>query len=454
MRSHILAAVVSVGSVAAVTGVVFALRPVAPVLSLGVLYVVAVVTVAMLFGLAYAIPVSIASMLAFNFFFLPPVHTFALRDSANWVALGVYVATGVAVSELATRSRRRARDAEQREREATFLAEASATLLEAERVAERLKDVGAGAGAVLGLRRARIELESLRRPEPGETAYDLDVGRRHVGRLFFESGHADTAARERILPALASLLAVAGERERLARAALEAETLRRSDAVKTAVLRSVSHDLRSPITAIRAAADGLAGGLELGAADRTELLSTISEEAARLERLVKNLIDLSRLEAGAARPRPELWTLDELIARSLAAVDEPADRIHVELVGGPFATLVDAAQIERALVNVVENALKFSPGPVHVIGAAEEDRVLVSVRDHGPGLDPREIERIFEPFELGRAASATGTGLGLAIAAGFAQANGATLSAAPAADDGTIFTLALPRAELPVGVRT
>jgi len=393
-------------------------------------------------------------MLAFNFFFLPPVHTFALRDSANWVALGVYVATAVAVSELATRSRRRARDAEQREREATFLAEASASLLEAEHVAARLRDVSAGAGAVLGLRRARIELESLRRPDAGEAAYDLDVGRRHVGRLFFESGQADAASRKRVLPALASLLAVAGERERLAHAALEAETLRRSDAVKTAVLRSVSHDLRSPITAIRAAADGLAGGLDLALGDRDELLTTISEEAARLERLVKNLIDLSRLEAGAARPRPELWTLDDLIAHSLASIDEPTGRIHVELAGGPFATLVDAAQIERALVNVVENALKFSPGAVEITGAAEEDRVLISVRDHGPGLDPREIERIFEPFELGRAASSTGTGLGLAIAAGFAQANGANLTAAQAPDGGTVFTLALPRAELPVEVRT
>src|SRR5205085_7741744 len=272
MRSHALAALLSIGSVAAVTGLIFALRPVAPVLSLGVLYVIAVVGVAMLFGLAYAIPVSIASMLAFNFFFLPPVHTFALRDSANWVALGVYVATAVAVSELATRSRRRARDAEQREREATFLAEASASLLEAEHVAARLRDVSAGAGAVLGLRRARIELESLRRPDAGEAAYDLDVGRRHVGRLFFESGQADAASRKRVLPALASLLAVAGERERLAHAALEAETLRRSDAVKTAVLRSVSHDLRSPITAIRAAADGLAGGLDLARGGRDELL--------------------------------------------------------------------------------------------------------------------------------------------------------------------------------------
>src|SRR5438477_12703946 len=128
----IVAALASAGAVSLVTGAIAVARPYVPVLSLGVLYVFAVLPVAVAWGLAYAIPVSVASMLAFNFFFLPPTHTFALRDNANWVALGVYVATAVAVSELATRSRRRARDAEQREREATFLAEASASLLEAE----------------------------------------------------------------------------------------------------------------------------------------------------------------------------------------------------------------------------------------------------------------------------------------------------------------------------------
>jgi two-component system sensor histidine kinase KdpD len=235
----------SVAAVGIVTATIFAVRDYVPVLSLGVLYLPAVLVVAVFSGLVFAVAVSVASMLAFNFFFLPPVHTLALRDSENWLALAVYLVTAVVVSELATRSRRRAADAAQREREATFLADVSGILLEAEHVQSRLKDVAAAAAAVLGVREPRIELGSVRRPEPGEAAADLQVGERYVGRLFFAAGRQPPAAvAERVLPALASLLAVALDRERLSRAALEAETLRRSDAIKTAVLRAVSHDLR------------------------------------------------------------------------------------------------------------------------------------------------------------------------------------------------------------------
>lgn len=441
-------------AVAAMTGLAFALRPVAPVLSLGVLYVVAVVAVATFHGLVFASVVSVASMLAFNFFFLPPVHSFALRDSANWVALGVYLATAVVVSELASRSRRRATEAEQREREAAFLAQASARLLDTDRVADRLKEIATGVGELLGLQGARIELGSVRRAEADETAYDLDVGRRHVGRLFASGGTVASEARERVLSALASLLAYADERERLASRAVEAETLRRSDALKTALLRAVSHDLRSPITAIRAAADGLErADLDLDARDRGDLLSTIGNEVSRLERLVANLIDMSRLEAGAASPRPELWTADDLIGRALETLGPAADRVEVRLTAAPSAAVVDAVQMERVLVNILENALKFSDGGVEVGAVAEGDSLVIRVRDHGPGLDPRDAQRIFEPFEIGRKLSGTGSGLGLAIAKGFAQANGATLTVESAPGGGTVFAIALPRAELPAAVR-
>jgi two-component system, OmpR family, sensor histidine kinase KdpD len=451
MRKHVVAAALSAAAVAAITGIAFALRPIAPVLSLGVLYVVAVVAVATLYGVVYATVISVASMIAFNFFFLPPVHTLALRDSANWVALGVYLATAVVVSELAGRSRRRAEEAEQRQREAAFLADASATLIDTGHVGERLREIAIAAETVLGLSDARIELGSLRRPDREEVAYDLDVRGRHVGRLFARGEMVDESAGRRILPALASVLASADDRERFARTAVEAETLRRSDALKTALLRAVSHDLRSPITAIRAAADGLE--LDLDQVDRSELLTTIKAAAVRLERLVTNLIDLSRLEAGAAQPRPELWTADELIARALETLGPDAERVVVELAVTADATTVDAAQIERALVNVVENALKFSSEPVEIGATAEGDRLTISVRDRGPGIDPREVERIFEPFEVGRSSEARGTGLGLAIATGFAQANSATLSASPAAGGGTVFRLSLPRVEVPARVR-
>ncbi len=340
MRGHAERLAVSAVAVAVVTGAVFALKTVAPVLGLAILYLLAVLPVAVLYGLGYALSVSIASMLAFNFFFLPPLHTLELTDSENWVALGVFVVTAIVVSELATRARRRA-----------F-------------------------------------------------------------------------------------------------AAAEADTLRRSDAAKTAVLHAVSHDLRSPLTAIRAAAEGLeSGSLQLGDEDRAGLLETIRLETARLERLVANLLDLSRLEAGAAPAQRELWPVDELVSRALDALGAEASRVSVALDGEAPLVRVDAAQLERVLANVLENALRFSspPDPVELVVSSTGDDVLVRITDHGPGLEAESLERIFEPFEHGRGGR-EGTGLGLAIARGFAEVNGSRLWAEPRPDSGAAFVLAMPSA--------
>jgi two-component system sensor histidine kinase KdpD len=242
------------------------------------------------------------------------------------------------------------------------------------------------------------------------------------------------------------VLAVAAERERLARRALEAETLRRSDALKTAILRAVSHDLRTPLTSIRAAVEGLLSpSLELSDADRTDLLRTIEAEAFRLQRLVANLLDLSRLEADAVEPRPELWTIDGLIARSLAAVPD-SDRVRTTGLDDAPPVRVDGAQIERVLVNLLENALGFSSQEVHVDVETADDEVRVRIRDEGPGIRDDDLERVFEPFEGDR------TGLGLAIARGFAQANGGRLWAEPTSAGGATFVLALPAARAPVAV--
>jgi two-component system sensor histidine kinase KdpD len=451
MKRHAFGILLSAASVAAVTGVVFALKPFAPVLSLGVLYVVAVVVVAVTYGLAYAIPVSIASLLVFNWFFLPPLHTFELRESENWVALAVYLVTAIVVSELATRSRRRAFEAEQRRREATLFADVSTELLQADRVEPQLREIARRIGEVLGTPGARLELESLRRPEADEQALELTTGSRQVGTLFVERGAAvDEGVRRRVLPGIASLLAVALDRERLRRRALEAETLRRSDAVKTAVLRAVSHDLRSPLTAIRAAVDGLeSGSIELTEGDRSMLLEAIDVETARLDRLVSNLIDLSRLEAGAATPAPELWTADGIVARALDALGPGAERVSVELPEETLPLRVDASHVERALVNLLENALKFSgeAAAVEVVVAQDGSEVLISVVDHGPGLAPGEAERVFEPFQRGRGERAGGgSGLGLSIAKGFAEVNGGRLWVESAPGAGARFVLAFPLA--------
>jgi two-component system sensor histidine kinase KdpD len=287
-------------------------------------------------------------MLAFNWFFLPPTHTFQLRDGANWAVLAVYLATAVVVSALAARARRRAELAEAREREA--------------------------------------------------------------------------AAR--------------------AAAELEAEALRRSDALKTALLHAVSHDLRSPLTAIVAAASGLANPqVTLDELDRRELVETIRIEAERLNRLVGNLLDLSRLRAGAAEPRPELWTVDDLVARALEQLGARGDRVTVSFASETPPVEIDAAQLERSLVNLLDNALKFSPPhtPVALRIETRDDAVRLHVADEGPGIADREI--VFEPFQS--AGESRGAGLGLAIARGFAEANGAAVWAEPS-DRGAHLVLELP----------
>src|SRR5579864_9755701 len=346
----IVGLLVGAGSVTLVSLAVAVLRPHLPVLSLGVLYVFAVLAVAVRWGLVLAAITSVASMLAFNWFFLPPTHTFQLRDGANWAVLAVYLATAVVVSALAAQARRRAELAEAREREA--------------------------------------------------------------------------AAR--------------------AAAELEAEALRRSDALKTALLHAVSHDLRSPLTAILAAASGLGNpDVRLARADRDDLVATIRVEAERLNRIVGNLLDLSRLQSGAASPHQELWTADDLVSRALDAFGSRGDRIVTELDADAPPVYTDAAQIERALVNLIDNALKFSPpdAPVRVRVESRDNELLLHVQDSGAGVPPVDREVVFEPFRRGNG-NAQGAGLGLAIARGFAEVNGARVWAEN--DGGGHFVLALP----------
>jgi len=444
LARHAAALITSAAAVALVTASIYALDSFAPVLSLGVLYLFAVLLVAVLFGLTWAIPVSVASMLAFNWFFLPPQHTLRLSDGENWIALAVYLVTAVVVSALAMRSRAREEEAHDRALEASLLAEVAAALLEGEHVQSELGDISDRVAEALGVARARIELDSVRRPESGESALDLRAGNRDVGRLFVEP-EPDPELARRLSTSLASLLAVAIDRERLGRRAMDAETLRRSDAVKTAILRAVSHDLRSPLTAIRAATDGLeSSDLELSDEDRASLLSTIDTEARRLDRLVANLLDLSRLELGAAEPKPELWTVETLVGQALGELGARAERVAVTLPLNLDPIEVDGAQIEHVLVNLIDNALTFSPdAPVELTGEQLDGRVVVRVVDHGPGLDEGELERIFEPFEQGRVPS-RGSGLGLAIAQGFAEANGARLEAESGRQGGASFVLSLP----------
>jgi two-component system sensor histidine kinase KdpD len=439
----------SVAAVAVVTLLVWALEPVAPTLSLGVLYVFAVLPVAVAWGMWWALPVAVASMLAFNFFFLAPTHTFTLADSANWFALAVYSVTAIVVSELAARSRRQAADAEQRQREAALLAQMATRLLGGKPLDAELDWVGQETAEVLGIARAEVELGGGRR-HGGDAPIPLEVDGHTVGMLYIASdADPDLTVRRRFLPALAALLAVASDRSRLEGEALEAETLRRSDLVKTALLRAVSHDLRSPLTGITTAIGALRNDtLVFSDEDRRELLDTIAVDAERLGRLVGDLLDLSRLEAGGAEPDAEVWALDELVR---AAVRDLPGRERVEIAGESPLVDVDAVQIQRVLANLVENALKFSEpgGQVHVRITATRQEAIVRIVDQGPGLRDEELERVFEPFYRHSGDARSGAGLGLAIARGFAAANGGRVWAESRPGQGATFALALPVVEVP-----
>jgi two-component system sensor histidine kinase KdpD len=448
----LLGLLASAAAVAAVSGIVYVLKPHVPVLSLGALYVLAVLPVAIVWGTALAAVVSVASMLAFNWFFLPPYHSFHLRESQNWLALGVYLAIAFAVGALAARARARRDDAEQRRAESDALAEAALDLLRGRTLDEELGRLAALMAGVLGLEHVRLALGE-QTPEPGERALPVEAGLRCVATLFVdEDATVDESVRRRFLPSLAALLAVVVERSRLEGEALEAEALRRSDALKTALLRTVSHDLRSPLTAILASADALASpGLNLEPEERLGLAQTIRGEATRLDRVVEQLLDLSRLEAGAIEPHRELWPVDELVGQALAGLGAEAGRVRLEIGPETPPVEVDAAQIERVLANLLDNAIQYSPPGSHVLVRAEQGatELRLHVVDSGTGLPAEQREALFQPFSRGSAGR--GSGLGLAIARGFADANGGRLWAQ---DDpaGGHLVLSLPLAARPAAV--
>ncbi len=433
---------------AAVTGVIALLEPHVPVLSLAVLYLLAILPVAVAWGVVYAAGVAVGGMLVFNFFFLPPLHTLTIEDSRNWFALLVFLVTAVVVSDLAARSRRRAQ-------ESALLAQVAGTLLEQEDVGAALGRVGDELAAALGVGTATIELSPAQQVPPAADTYPLVAAGRRIGAVVMaKPPRWNASSRGRVLPGLASLLGVALERERLAREVFEAEALRRSDMIKTAILRAVSHDLRTPLMAILTSASALARpDFVLAESERDELLETVLVEARRLDRLVGNLLDLSRLQAGAATPAAELVAVDDLVVEALEGLGEDGERIEVQLPAEPAAVRVDAHQMQRALANLLENALKYSsPGdPVSVRVSVTRSEALIRVIDRGPGVAPADSERIFAPFQRGPGGeSARGAGLGLAIAQGFVEANGGRVWVESHIGQGATFVLALPVAHVEV----
>ena len=353
----------TVVAVATGTLIVYPLKSLAPVVSLGVVYLPAILLISIVWGLRLGLLASLASAVAFNFFQIPPLHRFAIADEENWVALAAFVIVAVVSS------------------------------------------------AVAGLARAQA-LEAERRREEADRA-------------------------------LAELAALARERDRMQGEMVEAEALRRSDELKTALLRSISHDLRTPLTSMIASGAAL-DSATLSTAERAQLSEAVVAGGERLSRLVENLLDMSRLEAGKAEPHREPVDLAEVLDAAREATARPE---VVQMAVDPDLPMVeaDAAQLERAFVNLLENAVRHGGArPVLVKSVLLDGKITVRVVDQGPGIPQSEWRRIFEPFQRGEANGAGGTGLGLAIAKGFVEANGGEVTIDSVLGQGSSFVVLLP----------
>lgn len=476
---------VAVALVAFCTLLIYPLKQAAPVVSLGVVYMLAVVIVSVTWGVWLGVASSLLSALAFNYFHLPPVGELTLRNADNWVALIAFLVVATLASSVAEVTRARSREAAERRREADLAAEMARLLLGGRRLSEDLPTAAARLSQVLELPSAAIELEAVEGDER-RVAFPLREGPRRLGTLLVPSDSPEGTLRrlqERIVPALESLLSAALERESLLADVVETAALRRADVIKTALLRAVSHDLRSPLTAISAAADAV-GSISLSEQERREMAAIIQQETQRLSRLVDNLLDLSRLEAGAAEPRAVWTSVEEVIRAALADLSPSEQDFGLSIDRDLPLVSVDPVQLERAFVNVLENARRHSgghpvsvraravrslgdppapapsaadsaemrePGPTHLQappGGPAGDRLVVRIVDRGPGIPPAQLERVFEPFYRAGTAQGghRGSGLGLAIARGFTESNGGRLHVESLPGQGATFVFELPLA--------
>jgi two-component system, OmpR family, sensor histidine kinase KdpD len=452
--SGLIAAVVTV---LLATLAIYPLKSIAPAVSLSVVYLPAVLVIAAYWGLGLGLLTSLASAAAFNWFHLPPTGRFTISDSRNWVALIAFMLVALVVSTMAEVARARAAEAERRRREADLAAMLARELLAGERTQDTLRSTARRVAEARGLSSASLELGVVEgnerhaalplRGHDGQTVATLLVPR-NLSTDTFER------LRTQVAPALAALVAVALHRDAVQAEAVETAALRRSDELKTALLRAVSHDLRTPLTAIVTAGHAL-GSSSLSTEEREQLSEAVVEEGERLSALIDKLFDLSRLQAGRMEPRRESVSIEEVL---LAAEDAlPAAAGHMQLSVDPStpAIVADAAQLERVFANLIENALRYSDGqPVRVSVRRLGSRVVIRVTDRGPGIPDSEQERVFEAFYRGVGANrgqAPGSGLGLAIAKGFVEANGGTIAVESLPGQGTSLVVAFP-ADEPVSV--
>ncbi len=457
-RAVAAAALEITAAVAAATGLVALLDALAPITGLGVIYLLAVLLVAVRRGEPAALVTAFLSVLALNYFFIEPRHRLTIADSEYVVALIVFLIVAIVVGRLAATARQRATEAEQRayeaaarEAEAKILAAAASAVLESDLESElgglEKSVYRASAGNL------RIEMRPANSDDDRELAVPLG-SRTRSGWLHGSPeagiGRGDL---ERMAEPLGRLMDLAFERKAMVARQAEAEVARRADATKTSLLHAISHDLRSPLTAIATAAGGLAA--DISQDDRRALLDAIEGETARLARLIDDLLDLSRIEAGAIHPRTDWCDLAEVASSATTHVLRRSGEHPIEFDLPADLPLIqaDAAQLERVFSNLIENAVRFSPDDeaVRISGGSGSGRVILRVTDHGPGISTRRQTEVFEPFSRGRD-NHQGSGLGLAICRGFIEANGGTIQLQSTPGRGTSFAVSFPLVAQPTAV--
>lgn len=508
--SGYLAAVVGVGLV---TWLISLVQEHARIANISSLYLIVVLAVAATFGGGPAIAASVLAFLTFDWYFVEPTGTLTVNDPDEWLALVLFLVTAVVTSQLAAAQRRRAAEAQQREQEATALYTLNSLIAQdgepgsfvARVVSYLALELGIVGGAVLlpdesgrlepahchgqaitdspaersvaewvfehggvvsrGSRRWRLRVrqghagglddEPVR---PGTVYVQLGAGKRPVGvlRLVRAPGAPELSPEQRRLLSVAGQqIAIALERNRLRAEAAETEALRRADEVKSALLRSVSHDLRTPIALIKAAAGSLRQrDVEWSDDERESFAQAIEQDADRLDRIVGNLLDVSQIEAGGIRTDRQYYPL-------AALVDDVLGRLRPLLVRHPVEVAipddlppiyVDYVAIDRVLSNLLENVEHHTPAgtSIRISASRSDDRVVVTVVDDGPGIQPSDLPRVFDKFYRGgrvRRGSAGGSGLGLAVAKGLVEAHGGTIEVDSRPGEGTTFRFSLPIAE-------
>ncbi|MGW7006661.1 ATP-binding protein [Streptomyces sp. NPDC054933] len=413
--------------------------------SQALLFLVTTVGVACLGGVVSALFAAVTASLLMNYYFIPPIGQFTIAEPNNVLALAVFAAVAVTMAAIVDRSLRLGRRAANATAEAEAISSLAGSILRGDQAVDALLE---RTRETFGMESAELLPLQCRDDEPGDDmtgAIKLPVG---PDSLLVLRGRSLPASEHRVLTAFAAHLAAALDRARLVEAAAEIEPVKAADRMRTALLAAVSHDLRTPLASGWAAVSSLrSGDVDFSDEDREELLATADESLAKLNRLVDNLLDMSRLQAGALPVQLRPTALGDVMPLALDTLPHTTVRVETRGMDETDEVLADPPLLERVIANLVTNAVRHSPEerPVLVSASALAGRVELRVTDHGPGLPTEDRERVFEPFQrIGDNDNNTGLGLGLALSRGLTEAMGGTLTPEDTPGGGLTMVLSLP----------